>query len=61
LTGEGPRYDRAAEAAAEIVNLHLGCAEPRAVLFARVLFCILHAMDEAGRQIDAARLEPSLN
>ena len=48
LEGESPRYRRAAEAAAEIVNLHVDADVAPAVRFSRILFTILAAMDLAA-------------
>jgi len=59
---KGPRYHRAAEATARIVNLL--CADwpgRKAVLFGRVLFMILDAMNAADRELHAQQSEPSNN
>jgi hypothetical protein len=59
---EGPRYHRAAEASAHIVNLLSGDHPGgKADLFSRVLFAVLQAMDAAERDLDARRREPSSN
>jgi hypothetical protein len=57
--GNGPRYDHSA--AAEILNLHLDPSQPKAVLFGRILFTILDAMNRAEAELDGARREPSEN
>jgi hypothetical protein len=60
-SGHGPRYDYSAAAAAEILNLHFDTAQPKAVLFSRILFTILNAMNLAEKEREQARLEPSEN
>jgi hypothetical protein len=57
----GPRYDHAAEAAAQIVNLHLGTDKPRAEVFGNILFIVLNSMYAAERELNAQRSEPSRN
>jgi hypothetical protein len=62
LTVEGPRYARAAEATAEILNLHI--FDPtisKAFLCSRVLFLILDAMYLADEELNERRLTPSKN
>lgn len=59
--GHGPRYDWSAAAAAEILNLHLDSTQPKAIMFARILFTILNAMDRAEEEMRAIRLEPGEN
>lgn len=61
MSESGPRYRYSAAAAAEILNLHFDPAQPKAVLFARILFTILQAMYRAEEELSAARLEPSEN
>jgi hypothetical protein len=60
MTENGPRYDHAARASAEIVNL-LNLSEPKAVQFSRVLFLILHAMYEAESELNGRLYVPSEN
>jgi hypothetical protein len=59
--GNGPRYDYSAAAAAEILNLHFDPSQPKAVLYGRILFTILNAMNKAEEEINAIRYEPSDN
>ncbi len=62
MTQEGPRYHRAAEASAHIVNLLSGdWPGGKADLFGRVLFVILDAIYAAERDVNARRFEPSNN
>lgn len=61
IVSNGPRYDRAAAAAAEIVNLHLGKDQPKVEVFSRILFIILESMYAAERELNARRFEPSDN
>lgn len=56
---EGPRYDWAARAASEIVNIHFRSDECTAVVFGQILFCILFAMYAADEEMD--RFNPSNN
>ena len=56
----GPKYDNAARAAAEIVNL-LNPSEPKAVQYGRILFTILHAMYAADDGVTGRRFQPSDN
>jgi hypothetical protein len=57
----GPRYDWAAAAAAQIVNLHVGSDQPKAVIFGQILFIVLDAIYAAEREVNAGRFEPSRN
>ena len=59
--GNGPRYDYSAAAAAEILNLHCDPSQPKAVLYGRILFTILNAMNLAETELARARWEPSEN
>ena len=59
--GNGPRYDHSAAAAAEILNLHFDPSQPKAVLFGRILFTILAAMNRAEDEVRELRWEPSEN
>ncbi len=60
--GNGPRYDYSAAAAAEILNLHFDPSQPKAVLFGRILFTILEAMNRAAEdELREIRWEPSEN
>ncbi len=56
----GPRFDHSAAAAAQIVNL-LSADMPKAELFAKVLFLILHSMYEADGELNGIRYLPSDN
>jgi hypothetical protein len=60
MNGNGPRYDWAARVAAEIINLHVGSDDPKAVLFGKILFLILEAMYAAEEELQQ-RYEPSNN
>jgi hypothetical protein len=51
-SGNGPRYDYSAAAAAEIINLHL---------FGRILFTILNAMKLADKELARDAWEPREN
>ncbi len=53
-----PRYDWAARAAAQIINL-ADPAAPRSVEFGRILFIVLDAMYAA--QAELSQQEPSVN
>jgi len=55
MTNEGPRYARAAEAAATIINLHIHSDDPPALKFGKILFCILDAMYEAEHDLAEMR------
>lgn len=57
----GPRYDYSAAAAAEILNLHFDSSHPKSVLFSRILFTILKAMNMAESEISRAGFEPGDN
>ena len=57
----GPRYDHAAAAAAQIVNLHLGTDQPREMVFGKILFIVLECMYAAEREANGQRIEPSRN
>lgn len=57
----GPRYDYSAAAAAEILNLHFDSSQPKSVLFSRILFTILNAMNMAEAELSRARFEPGDN
>jgi hypothetical protein len=50
--GNGPRYDHAALAAAEI--LRLDYSQPKAVLFGLILFTVLDSMNRAEEERTAA-------
>jgi hypothetical protein len=60
-SGNGPRYDYSAAAAAEILNLHFDPAQPKAVLYGRILFTILNAMYLAEAELRRAHWEPGEN
>jgi hypothetical protein len=60
-SGNGPKYDFSAAAAAEILNLHFDPSLPKPVLFGRILFTTLNAMDAAQAELTQGRLEPSEN
>lgn len=55
MLDEGPRYNHAAKTASAIVNLPATRDEPPAVRFAKILFLILEAMDEAERELAEMR------
>ncbi len=59
--GDGPRYDWAASAAAQILNLPLAADQPKAELFGRILFIVLDSIYAAENELNALRLEPSGN
>ena len=59
--GNGPRYDYSAAAAAEILNLHFDSSQPKSVLFSRILFTILNAMNMAESEMSRAGFEPGVN
>lgn len=61
MFNEGPRYDWAARSAAEIVNLHMHSSDCKAVVYGRILFCVLQAMYEADQELQRAALTPSRN
>lgn len=61
MIGNGPRYDWSAAAAAEILNLHIGKDDPKAVLFGKILFIILNSMEKAEEEISGIRYLPSDN
>jgi hypothetical protein len=50
MTGEGPRYEHSAAAAQDIVNLYMSNNDPPAIRFAKILYRIKDAMDEAFRE-----------
>lgn len=54
MNENGPRYDHAARAAAEWLNLH-DPSECKAQQFGRLLFLILSAMYEAERELAEMR------
>lgn len=59
---EGPRYHRAAEATAHIVNLLAGDHPGgKAQLYGRILFLILEAMNRASDDLGDSRYQPSRN
>jgi hypothetical protein len=59
--GNGPNYDYSAAAAAEILNLHFDPLQPKPILFGRILFTILRAMEAAQEELRQGRCEPSEN
>ncbi len=61
ITGHGPRFDYAAAATCEILNLHFDPSQPKAVLYGRILYTILNAMYLAEAELNAGRREPSEN
>jgi hypothetical protein len=61
MPDDGPRYRRAAEATAEILNLHFDPSRPKAELFGKILFTILAAIYAAEEDRNASRLYPSEN
>jgi hypothetical protein len=59
---EGPRYHRAAEVAAHIVNLLAGdYPGGKAQLYARILLLIIDAMHRVQDDLDEGRYQPSEN
>jgi len=61
MSNEGPRYARAAETAATIINLHVKSDDEPAVRFAKILHLILDAMYEAERELAEMRDIVSMN
>ena len=61
MIDEGPRYRRAAEATAEILNLHFDPSKPKAELFGKILFTVLAAIHAAEKDLNASRFDPSKN
>jgi hypothetical protein len=59
--GNGPRYDWAARTTAQVVNLLAENSDPKHVLYAKVLFLILHSMYAADAELNGLRFEPSDN
>ena len=56
----GPRYDWAAVASAQICNTLGDAADlPKHILFGRILFIVLDAMYLAEEELGRARREPS--
>ena len=55
MHNEGPRYARAAEAAATIINLHLHSDDAKAVTFGLIFFLILEKMNEAEHELAELR------
>ncbi len=51
IDNEGPRYSRAAETTATIINLHVQSDDPPAIKYAKILYLVLDAMYEAEREI----------
>ncbi len=60
-SGNGPRFDYSAAAAAEILNLHFDPSQPKELLYERILGTILRAMDAAADELNRGRTEPSDN
>lgn len=60
MNGNGPRYDHAARAAAQWLNLH-DPGECKAQQFGRLIFLILDAMYKADAELNGVRFEPSEN
>ena len=61
MKNDGPRYDHAAAAAAQIVNLHLGTDQPKAVVYGKILYIVLASIYAAEREVNDQRIEPSRN
>ena len=57
----GPRYDRSAQAAAEIVNLYLDSDRPKGEVFGSILFVILRTIYAVENDLGSDRFEPSKN
>ena len=60
-SGNGPKYDYSAAAAAEILNLHFDPSQPKSVLHQRIMSTILNAWNLAEEELARARWEPSEN
>jgi hypothetical protein len=60
-SGNGPKYDYSAAAAAEILNLHFDPSLPKSVLFGRIQSTILSAMEAVDEERSRGRWEPSEN
>lgn len=58
MADNGPRYDHALRAAAEVISV-LKLSEPEAEQFGRVLFLILDAMYAADAELNGRIYEPS--
>jgi hypothetical protein len=58
---QGPRYDRASEAAAVIMNLYLYADMPKPEIFSRIVCTILAAMLAADSELYESRHHPSDN
>jgi hypothetical protein len=61
MMDEGPRYNESAKAAADIVNLYMNSNDPPAVKFAKILYRIKDAMDDAEREMAQFRMFVSRN
>jgi hypothetical protein len=61
VRSDGPNYHQAAAAAAQIVNLHLGTDQPKAVVYGKILFIVLESIYAAERELNDQRIEPSRN
>jgi hypothetical protein len=62
LEAEGPRYDIAAQVAAQITNLLSGdYPGGKSQLFSRVLFLVLEGIYEAEERLSASRYQHSEN
>jgi hypothetical protein len=58
---EGPRYARAAEASAQIINVHSNPDDPAWKRYRDILYVILWAMNEAEEERHSALMTPSKN
>jgi len=58
---EGPRYARAADAAAAIINLHSNPDDPAWKRYRDILYVILWAMTEAEAELQSSKMTPSKN
>jgi hypothetical protein len=61
MTDEGPRYNQSAKAAQDIMNLYLNNADSPAIRYAKILYRIKEAMEEAERELAEMRLIISRN
>ena len=55
VLNEGPRYNHAAKASADIINLYLNSDDPAPVKFAKILYRIKDAMDKAESELAEMR------
>ena len=58
---ESPRFERAADAACEIINFNFDASQPKWLLYSKVLYCIMNAMHQADKDEGRRWHEPSRN